>query len=310
MSTIRTHHTQTTALIAEWLEWLCHERNYSTHTVNAYETDLLSFIHTIHSHIGKPPTPTILTNLSTKDFRAWLANRHNKKYSPSSTARALSVVKNFYRFLNRQKKLKNSAIFHIQTPKLSKPLPKALTPENALEATKNISHLSEEPWISARDTALLMLIYGTGLRISEALALTPNDLMSRDDSITVTGKRKKQRLVPVLPQIKNTIKSYVELCPYQLAPNAPLFRGARGKPLNRRILNQQLTKLRSWLNLPDNTSPHTFRHSFATHLLESGGDLRTIQALLGHENLSTTQRYTKINAKHLLSSYQKAQTPS
>lgn len=289
--------------IKDWQQWLTSEKRCSSHTIEAYLNDIHQFLDFLHQHYGQTLAETTLIQCTIQDFRSWLAYRHNKNYSASSTARALSTIRSFYRYLHKNKNLKNEAIFHIHTPKRHAPLPKALTEEEALHATQHIQHLSDEQWIAKRDTAIITLIYGCGLRISEALSLTPEHI--RQESITITGKRNKQRLVPLLPLVHQAITEYITNCPYPITNNNPLFYGARGKPLNRRIVHQQIQKLRSWLNLPANTSSHTFRHSFATHLLNNGGDLRTIQTLLGHENLSTTQRYTAVSTEKLKENYQK-----
>lgn len=288
--------------LADWLQWLTSERRASPHTIEAYQTDLLAFLTFLHSHTNTPITEQQLLGCKPYDFRAWLAHRHNKNYTSTSTARALSVVRNFYRFLNKQKSLEHNAIFHIRSPKLNKPLPKALTEEEALHATDNIKNLSDINWIAKRDTAIVTLIYGCGLRISEALSITQNSI--RNDILHIIGKRNKERIVPILPIVQEALDAYISACPYTIGNDTLIFLGSRGGPLNRRIVNQQLQKLRSWLGLPDNTSSHSFRHSFATHLLNKGGDLRTIQTLLGHKNLSTTQRYTALDTEHLKAIYQ------
>ena len=225
-------------------------------------------------------------------------------FEPTSTARALSTVKSFYRYLEKQGTLTNPVIFHLRGPKLKKALPKALGVEQAQQALETIGTQHEDEWVNKRDLALLVLIYGSGLRISEALSLTTAD--NKGDSLTIIGKGNKQRMVPLLPVIKNAIADYMSACPYPFTATAPLFLGKRGQPLNPAIFQLQLRKLRAALNLPESTTPHAFRHSFATHLLSAGGDLRSIQELLGHTSLSTTQRYTHVDKARLMQAYQNA----
>ncbi|HEU5047004.1 MAG TPA: tyrosine recombinase XerC [Rickettsiales bacterium] len=292
--------------VAKWLEWLAHNKAYSAHTIVAYETDLRQFMAFFSRHTGGEVSMATLSSLGLRDMRSWLAARHGEKYTNTSTARALSVVRSFFRYLEKQAILENPAIFHVRTPKLPKSLPKALPQEQAMEALDAVGGDHKEHWVQMRDVALLTLIYGCGLRISEALSLTPADIPAGVSTMTVTGKGKKQRLVPVLPQIHQAIAEYKKTCPHMLANDEPLFRGVRGGALRPELFQKEIRSLRASLGLPDSASPHAFRHSFATHLLAGGGDLRTIQELLGHADLSTTQRYTKVDHERLLSAYNKA----
>lgn len=290
------------ALITDWQHWLKHIKRASNHTIISYQNDLSHFCHFLSQHLGGKVSLKQLEKLEAKDFRGWLASRLGE-FESSSTARALSTVKSFFRWLDKQQKIKNEAIFHIRSPKLKKPLPKALGEEQAAAALSSIGSEHKEEWINKRDLALLTLIYGCGLRISEALSLTPGDM---GDAITITGKGNKQRVVPVLPVVKEAIADYVASCPHNLSPNAPLFLGQRGKKLDAAIFQRELKKLRQSIGLPESATPHAFRHSFATHLLSAGGDLRSIQELLGHVSLSTTQRYTFVDKERLLKAYKNA----
>jgi integrase/recombinase XerC len=216
------------------------------------------------------------------------------------------VVRGFFRHLEKGGVLENPAVHHVRTPKLPKSLPKALSEDQSLASLAGVGANHKEEWVTLRDVALLTLIYGCGLRIGEALALTPAQLPEGALALTLTGKGNKQRMVPILPQVHEAIAAYKKACPFALAPKEPLFKGARGKKLQPAIFQKEIRQLRSALGLPDSATPHAFRHSFATHLLAGGGDLRTIQELLGHADLSTTQRYTKVDHERLLSAYQKA----
>ncbi len=292
------------ARVRAWLAHLRDVRRYSEHTLVAYEQDLHEFLRFLSGHLGAGVRLEQLEALEARDFRAWLAARMGC-FEASSTARALSTVKHFYRYLEKHEVLCNAAIFHMRGPKLKKAVPKALGVAQAREATEGIGQLHEEEWVNLRDVALLVLIYGCGLRISEALSLRYGDVPLKD-VLAITGKGRKQRMVPVLPVVAEAIAAYVAACPYPFSEEMALFVGARGKPLDPAIFQLQLRKLRGRLNLPETTTPHAFRHSFATHLLSSGGDLRSIQELLGHESLSTTQRYTKVDKERLMAAYKNA----
>jgi integrase/recombinase XerC len=217
----------------------------------------------------------------------------------------MSSVRGFFRFLEKRGLARNAAIGMVGAPRPPKSVPKALGVAEALEAIGSVGGLGRERWLAARDTALLMLLYGCGLRIGEALALDRADA-PRGDALVVTGKGRKQRLVPVLPAVKQALADYLALCPYKGSGDDPLFVGARGERLNSGVAQRQVRRLRAALDLPETATPHAFRHSFATHLLAGGGDLRTIQELLGHASLSTTQRYTDVDAKHLEAVYLRA----
>jgi integrase/recombinase XerC len=300
-----TAHTQTTTTTAEWFSYLVAEKKYSEHTLRAYQADLYAFFTFLSQHLEEEVTLDLLAKLSVRDFRGWLVSRHNDELSFKSTARALSTIRSFYRFLERQGVLSNHAVFNVTMPKIPKAIPKAIAADEALKATQIIGDLSQEDWVGKRDVALLTLIYGCGLRISEALGLKLQDV-PKGDVIRITGKGNKQRELPVLPIVRQALEVYIEACPFVHSADGYLFVGARGKQLQAPIFRKQLQSLRNILGLPESTTPHAFRHSFATHLLSGGGDLRTIQELLGHASLSTTQVYTKVDTKRLLDVYEKA----
>jgi len=298
-----------------WRRWMADEKRASDHTLAAYRRDLNAFLSFITNHIGYAPGLDDLAALTPADFRSYLADRSNRGLAKSSTARAMSTLRSLFRFLDKRGLAHNAAIGVIRTPKLPQSIPKALDMAEAGEALQAIGALSETDWfekrglgwMSLRDAALLTLLYGCGLRVSEALGLNQKDTpKSETASLIITGKGNKQRIVPVLPIVIEAIDRYQESCPFSLKAGDPLFVGARGKRLTARVVQRQMQKLRLLLGLPDSATPHALRHSFATHLLAGGGDLRTIQELLGHASLSTTQRYTAVDAARLTEVYNKA----
>jgi integrase/recombinase XerC len=292
--------------IARWLDWLDGEKRVSAHTLAAYGADLARFLDFIAGHRGATPDLAAMAALAPADFRAYLAYRAGRRIARGSNARALSVLRNFFRFLDRRGFAKNAALIAVKSPKLPKPVPKALSAEEAQAALDGVAGAAREIWIAKRDLAILTLLYGAGLRIGEALGLSRGEAPLAPGAITVTGKGGKQRLVPILPVVAESIRDYLDHCPHVLAPDGPLFVGARGGPLQPRLVQGQMMTLRRALGLPEHATPHALRHSFATHLLAGGGDLRTIQELLGHASLSTTQRYTKVDATRLLAVYDAA----
>ena len=241
--------------------------------------------------------------LTAGDFRAWLARRAGDGLERSSTARALSTLRTFFRFLDRENLAHNPALATIRTPKLPRSVPTPLTEADAAETVRAAKALPQDAWQGKRDTAVLALLYGAGLRISEALGLVRANAPLRPGMLTILGKGRKERVVPILPAVAAAVAEYVAACPWTLAPDGPLFVGARGGPLNPRLVQRQMERLRGWLGLPDTSTPHALRHSFATHLLANGGDIRAIQELLGHASLSTTQRYTAVDGAALLKAY-------
>ncbi|HEX4552461.1 MAG TPA: tyrosine recombinase XerC [Xanthobacteraceae bacterium] len=296
------------AEIRRWLGHLGAERRMSAKTCEAYRRDVHQFLAFLAEHLGHRVTLSGLSRLSPADVRAFMAARRANGIAGRSLMRGLAGARSFARFLERDHKGKVAALSAVRAPRVAKTLPKPL----AVAAAKRIADTElrageeREPWVLARDAAVLALLYGSGLRISEALGLKPRDVAGARDSLTVTGKGNKARMVPVLPQVARLIADYMALCPYDLAPAGPLFVGQKGGPLSPRILQLAMERLRGALNLPDTATPHALRHSFATHLLARGGDLRSIQELLGHASLSTTQIYTEVDSERLLAAYRSA----
>lgn len=290
--------------IAQWMSWLAGERRASPHTIAAYGRDLAFFLDFLTLHIGEQPTLAMLGALSPADFRAFLADRaaHVER---RSAARGLSVVRGFVRFLERRGLASCPALAVLRAPKLPRAVPKPLSVADAAEIIEAPAGIAADAWQAKRDIAVLTLLYGSGLRISEALGLTRADA-PLGEQIMITGKGNKQRLVPVLQAVRQAVADYLAACPYPLPPEGPLFVGARGGPLSPRIVQRQMETLRRAFGLPETATPHALRHSFATHLLASGGDLRAIQELLGHASLSTTQRYTSVDGTRLLDIYEAA----
>ncbi len=292
--------------IAAWQSWLVDERRASPHTIAAYGCDLAGFLDFLRDHHGAVPGLTSLKTVTAGDFRAYLAARAARRLERSSSARAISVLRNFFRFLDRRGLVKNSALAAVRSPKLPRRVPKPLSADEATSALEMVAEAARTPWVGKRDLALLTLLYGCGLRLSEALGLTRRQAPLAPGTLVVTGKGRKQRLVPVLPAVAEAIAAYVAACPHGLRADGPLFLGVRGGPLHPRLVQQRMQELRGLLSLDDSATPHALRHSFATHLLGAGGDLRAIQDLLGHASLSTTQRYTAVDAAHLLAVYDAA----
>ena len=288
--------------IADWRGWLSNERRASEHTTENYQADLYAFLGFVTGHLGDVPDLKDLLRLNPRDFRSWLARRSMDGMAKTSTARALSSLRNFYRFLERSGRGQNAAVQSIRNPRLPQSTPKPLAPADAMAVLENADAWQDEPWLGKRNIALFTLLYGCGLRISEALDLNANQRPTRD-SMVITGKGNKQRLVPVLPIVREAIEDYVRVCPFAPDGDEPLFVGARGKRLIAQVAQREMRKVRELLNLPDTATPHALRHSFATHLLAGGGDLRTIQDLLGHASLSTTQRYTAVDTEQLMAVY-------
>lgn len=289
-----------------WFRELRDVRRLSDHTVRAYARDVGAFGAFLGNHLGGQVGLAALQSANISDFRAWLAQRRTTGSRSSSLARGLAAVRGFFRYLHKTGRAENMAIAMLHGPKLPHAVPKPLAPDAALATVAQAKMLPALPWVAARDSAVLMLIYGCGLRISEALGLDRSAL-PLSDSLEILGKGGKIRRVPVLPVVREAVAAYVALCPYGTqAPDRPLFVGVRGKRLNPRMVQLAMVRLRGALGLPDSATPHALRHSFATHLLGAGGDLRTIQELLGHASLSTTQRYTEVDTERLRAVYQAA----
>lgn len=290
-------------LIEKFLRFLEVEKKYSTHTLNSYRIDIFYFFDFIFRSKEKIFNKNDLENLTIHDFRKWLSERlpnHNN----ASNARALASLRSFFRFSNRNGLIKNHEIEKIKTPKIAKAIPKSVDQIDIEKIFAAIAEIYKNDWRAKRDGALLTLIYGCGLRISEALAVSKKSL-ENSQTLIVTGKGKKQRMVPLLPIVKQRIEEYFSVAPFKINFDQPIFLGIKGRVYTRRDFSGLILKIRKNLSLAETITPHAFRHSFATHLLEAGGDLRTIQELLGHEDLGTTQRYTKIDKSRLLSVYEK-----
>ena len=292
------------AQIGAWQRELGSVRRLAANTLEAYGRDLDQFLQFLAGHAGGPVTLSILKDLRGADIRAFMAQRRSESLGSRSLARVLSALKSFFRFLEREGVLASEALNVIRTPKQPKSLPKALTVIEARRTISTTEEMEDRPWVAARDMAVLSLCYGAGLRIAEALALTRADLEST--TLRVTGKGGKVRMVPLIEAVRKSIELYIELCPYKSWPEEPLFRGVKGGVLSPRLIQLRVAQLRGALGLPPSATPHALRHSFATHLLGRGGDLRAIQELLGHASLSTTQIYTAVDTDRLLESYRKA----
>ena len=295
------------AQIETWLSYIGAERRMSPKTVEAYRRDVHQFLAFLTEHLGRKPTLAGLGRLGPPDVRAFLAARRSDGIGGRSLMRTLAGLRSFGRYLERNGTGKVGALAAVRSPKVAKTLPKPLSPSAAKQMTETDLRAGEErePWVLARDAAVLALLYGSGLRIFEALGLQRKDI-DQADVITVLGKGGKQRMVPVLPVVSRLIANYLESCPHDLPPKGTLFVGVRGGPLSPRIVQLAMARLRGALGLPDSATPHALRHSFATHLLARGGDLRAIQELLGHASLSTTQIYTAVDTERLLEVYTNA----
>ena len=297
-----------TAEISRWLGYLGAERRMSAKTLDAYRRDVSQFLAFLAGHLGGAPTLKQLARLVPADVRAFMAARRSDGSGNRSLMRTLAGCRSFARFLERNGKGKVAALTAVSTPKLPRTLPKPLAASAAVQITDPEMREGETraPWIIARDAAVLALLYGSGLRISEALGLKRKDFAANADALIVLGKGNKTRMVPLLPQVAKLIAHYITLCPSKLPHEGPLFIGTRGGSLSPRVIQLAMARLRGALGLPDSATPHALRHSFATHLLARGGDLRSIQELLGHASLSTTQIYTAVDSERLLEVYASA----
>ena len=293
------------AVLPRWRDWLAIERQFSDHTVTAYLTDVTAFLGFFAGHRGHPVRLRDLAEAGLADFRAWLARKTAAGATATSRARAVSALRNFFNWLDRSGILHNPKIGALTTPKLPRTAPKPLPVADAATLLEAAETFVDEPWIGLRDRALFTLLYGCGLRISEALALDRGAL-PLGDSLKVLGKGRKERVVPVLPTVAEAVAEYVAACPYGGGKDAPIFVGAKGKRLDPAIAQKAMRSLRHQLQLPDTATPHALRHSFATHLLANGGDLRSVQELLGHASLSTTQTYTQVETSKLMDIYKNA----
>jgi len=290
--------------IAAWLRDLGSVKRLAPKTLEAYQRDISQFMSFLAGHMGGPISLTSLKELRGADIRAFMAQRREESLGSRSLARVLSALRSFFGHLERENILTTEALNVVRTPKIARSLPKALTVIEARQTIETTEEMEDRPWVAARDMAVITLLYGAGLRISEALALTTADLES--DVLRVTGKGGKVRIVPLIAPARQAVDRYLALSPYKVSTKEPLFRGIKGGVLSPRAVQKRMEQLRSALGLPPSATPHAMRHSFATHLLGRGGDLRAIQELLGHASLSTTQIYTAVDAEHLLASYAKA----
>lgn len=294
---------EVTIIYQNWLNFLQYDKQLSSNSLTAYKTDLTLFLQFLSNHLGSNISKDILSSLSIRDFRSFLAYRHTHKYQSTSNARIISSIRSLFNYLHKYEDIKNDAITHLRSPRLPKSLAKSLNQDDSKNAIIEIGNLNEEEWVNKRDAAILILIYGTGLRISEALAIRKNDLAR--DFLIIKGKGGKERIVPLLQIIKDYIADYLKLLPFILQDEDNIFRGVRGKNLNPAIFQTKVRDMRKNLNLRNHVTPHAFRHSFATDLLKNGADLRSIQELLGHASLSTTERYTSVDIDRLLEVYAK-----
>jgi integrase/recombinase XerC len=293
------------AAAGEWFACLAHEQGRAARTLEAYGRDLCQFLAWFGNELGRPPALADLADLDARRFRAFMAARRRARFAGRSLARSMSALRAFFRWLEASDVARNRAILQVGLPKVPHGIPKPLTVDKAA-AVVDGGMAADLHWIAARDVAVLLLLYGCGLRISEALAITLKDAPTQGEVLRVTGKGGKERLVPVLPITQAATARYIALCPYTLLSDGPLFVGAKGGPLSPRIVQLRMERLRDELALPDTATPHALRHSFATHLLAAGADLRQIQELLGHASLSTTQVYTEVDRDRLLAVYDKA----
>ena len=291
----------------DWLSTLGGERRLSALTLEAYERDTRQFLQFLTGHCGGAPGISDIADLRPADLRAFLAQRRKDGAGARTLGRGLAGVRSLLRFLERRGLINAAGASALRSPRQPKSLPKPLTAGDARRVVSAGEQLSEEPWIRARNAAVLTLLYGCGLRISEALGLPASTLSPGDGPVLrIKGKGGKTRLVPVLPVAQRAVDEYRKLCPYHLEGDAPLFRGAKGGRLDPAIVQRDMKRMRSALSLPETATPHALRHSFATHLLGRGGDLRAIQELLGHASLSTTQIYTGVDTARLLEIYDAA----
>ena len=287
-----------------WYSWMTEEKRYSPNTSSAYKKDLALFFSFSNTHFGGNLTKSHLKEIKLQDIRAWLATLKNQEYDIASYARYLAAIRNFFSYLKRFEHIDNTSAMNIKIKRRHRSLPKDLSFLDTQMVQEESFKVSKDLWSQLRDFALITLIYACGLRISEALSVTKRDL--KGDYITVTGKGNKTRSIPILATAKESIEKYLQHCPFGIEEDSPLFLGTRGKKMNVSVFQNQIRKIRTNLGLPSSVTPHAFRHSFATHLLSNGADLRSIQELLGHKNLSTTQIYTSVDSQKILDAYNKS----
>ena len=293
------------AMSAALAQWLDHQRalkGAAVNTITAYQTDLLGFLSFMTDYHGGAQGLGPISRIAVTDMRAWMASERGRGVSARSLARALSAVKSFYRWLAEREGFEPTAVLSTRSPKFQKKLPRPLAVDAARAMIDTVELQARDPWIAQRDVAVVTLLYGCGLRISEALGLTLKDV-PLPATLRIIGKGGKERLVPVIPAARAAVDAYLRACPHPMEPDTPIFRGARGGPLYPKAIQNVMAQSRMQLGLPATATPHALRHSFATHLLNAGGDLRSIQELLGHASLSTTQAYTAVDTARLMEVY-------
>ena len=293
------------AALQTWLQAQSALKGLSDNTLLAYHTDVAGFMAFMTLHSGQRAGLAALARISVSDMRAWMAQQRAQKIAPRSLARKLSAVKNFYVWLAAREGFEPTAVLSLQTPKFQAKLPRALSEDAARAVVETVELQALESWVGARDVAVVTLLYGAGLRISEALGLKRSDA-PLPDVLKIAGKGGKERMVPILEVARKAVDIYLRLCPHPATANSPLFVGVRGGALSPRLIQKAMQQTRLQLGLPSTATPHALRHSFATHLLSAGGDLRSIQELLGHSSLSTTQNYTVVDTARLLEVYKNA----
>lgn len=291
--------------LAAWLDHQSALNDAAENTLKAYQTDVLGFLAFMSNYHGGQQGLAPLARITVTDMRAWMAHERSRGVGARTLARQLSAVKSFYRWLSEREDFEPTAVLSTRSPKFQKKLPRPLAKDAASAMIDTVELQSNEPWVAARDAAVVTLLYGCGLRISEALGLTGADV-PLPHTLVIKGKGGKERVVPVIDAARDAVADYLKLCPHPVEPSGPLFRGTRGGKLNPRIVQKVMEKSRMQLGLPATATPHAMRHSFATHLLTAGGDLRAIQELLGHASLSTTQAYTAVDTAHLMEVYDRA----
>ncbi len=294
--------TKVVEALRDWLAVKAAVENNSDNTITAYQRDLREFFEFLAYHKGEIVGLSALVNVSLSDMRAWMANVRSHKVTSRSLARRLSAVKSFYRWLAEREHFEATAVLSVKAPKFQAKLPRPVGTDSAIDLLATVQLQSLQDWIAARDLAVLTLLYGCGLRISEALSMTGKDI-PLGISLKVSGKAGKERIIPVLKIAAESVSDYIAKCPYNISRDSALFRGVRGGPLGPRQIQKVTATARMQLGLPASVTPHALRHSFATHLLNAGGDLRSIQELLGHANLSTTQAYTAVDSARLMEAY-------
>jgi integrase/recombinase XerC len=287
-------------ILNEFLEYMEIQKRSSHNTIIAYQSDIFYFLKFFAKKLQHSPSKEELAKLELKDFRNWLIARNNNGFDKNSTIRAISVIRNFFAFMEKRNFLYNSHLKNLSSPKKDKNIPRAIDQVDIKSITFAVEKFTTQDWCQKRDLAIIFLIYSTGLRISEAFSILKSEI--KQDYIKICGKGDKERSIPLMPMVKEKITDYLKKCPYKIGENNEIFLGSRGGVYNKTIFQKLIRDIRKYLQLPESITPHAFRHSCATHILEKGGDLRSIQELLGHASLSTTQKYTKVNKNHLMTS--------